>query len=39
MARLIREPGFVSGLRGAGTAAAVVDLIRTTERATFGDIS
>jgi PTS system nitrogen regulatory IIA component len=38
MSRLIREPGFIPGLRGATTAAEVVDLVRASERSTFGDI-
>ena len=37
MARLFREPEFVPDLRGASTAAEIVQLIQESERATFGD--
>jgi mannitol/fructose-specific phosphotransferase system IIA component (Ntr-type) len=37
MARLFREPEFVPELRGASTAAEIVQLIQESERATFGD--
>jgi PTS system nitrogen regulatory IIA component len=38
MARLIREPGFVAGLRRAPTAARTVDLVRAGERAAFASV-
>jgi PTS system nitrogen regulatory IIA component len=37
MTRLFREPGFVPRLRGAATAAEIVEIIGESERATFSD--